>query len=339
MLRNLMRPFLWGCLFLSILSFVTLYVVNELLNKPLLLDEPQSYLIKEGSNLTRVVRELKKKNILEFPNILLAYARAAGQTDIRAGEYRLTTGETPLSLLNKLSSGDVIYYQVTIPEGLTVKQWLGLLRQEPKLSGEKNPDSTALLSFIEGNPEGWLFPDTYRYHLGETSLVLLRNAHKRMQETLQTEWQQRSADLPYRTSYEALIMASIIEKETGVAEERQKIAGVFVRRLQKGMRLQTDPTVIYGLGENYDGNLTRQHLRQKTAYNTYVIKGLPPTPIANPGAEAIYAALHPAQGDELYFVAKGDGSHHFSTTLAEHEEAVRRYQRSGRQKNYRSSPK
>ena len=193
-----------------------------MLNKPLLLDGPRTWLIEEGSNLTRVARQLEEKNILEYSSVLLAYARAVGQTGIRAGEYQLESGETPLSLLDKLTTGDVIYYQVTIPEGLTVQQWRQLLLQQPKLDSVLSADAETPLVFIEGNPEGWLFPDTYRYHLGETDTVLLRRAYEKMQETLQREWRQRAADLPYNTSYEALIMASIIEKETGVAEDRSK---------------------------------------------------------------------------------------------------------------------
>lgn len=338
MLQYLKRQFFVGCLLLAVLSSAVLYLFYYLLNKPLPLDKPRTYFIAEGSNLTRVVYQLEEKGILEFPSITLAYARIVKSTDIRAGEYRFEPGDTPLSLLGKLVRGEIIYYQITFPEGLTVRQWLELLRQQPKLKAELSLNPTPQFAFIEGNPEGWLFPDTYLYQRGETDAMVLRRAYRKMQETLQQAWQQRVPGLPYNTPYEALIMASIIEKETGVADERQKIAGVFVRRLQKGMRLQTDPTVIYGLGENYRGNLTRGHLRGKTPYNTYTIAGLPPTPIANPGAEAIYAALHPAEGHELYFVAKGDGSHHFSATLAEHEAAVKRYQRNGRKKNYRSSP-
>ncbi len=180
-------------------------------------------------------------------------------------------------------------------------------------------------------PEGLAFPDTYNFSRGTTDSEILVRAKNMMEETLVELWEARDAGLPYENSFEALIMASIIEKETGLASERQQISGVFIRRLQQGMRLQTDPTVIYGLGEAFDGNLTRDDLRAMTPYNTYRIDGLPPTPIALPGRESIFASLHPDQSDTLYFVAKGDGSHYFSSTLEEHEQAVEQYQSGNRQ--------
>ncbi len=191
---------------------------------------------------------------------------------------------------------------------------------------------------VEGNSlEGWFFPDTYQYTVDMSDADILKAAHRKMQLILDEEWQQRDQNLPYKNAYEALIMASIVEKETGAAEERPAIAGIFVRRLQKGMKLQTDPTVIYGLGDAYKGNLTRKHLLEDTPYNTYTRTGLPPTPIALPGREAIHAAMHPQQGDSLFFVGKGDGHHYFSATLAEHEKAVRQYQLT-RKKDYHSAP-
>ena len=178
----------------------------------------------------------------------------------------------------------------------------------------------------DDNPEGWLFPDTYLFDRGTSDVEILSRAHRRMREVLDEEWAKREQGLPLETPYQALTLASIVEKETGLASERPQIAGVFVRRLQKGMKLQTDPTVIYGMGDDFDGNIRREDLTRPTPYNTYVIQGLPPTPIALPGREAINAVLHPADGDALYFVARGDGSHHFSATLDEHNCAVRHYQ-------------
>ncbi len=187
------------------------------------------------------------------------------------------------------------------------------------------------------HPEGRFFPDTYLFTSSETDLDLLRRAFERMEEVLAAEWQAKAENLPYDSPYDALIMASIVERETGAVHEREEVAGVFVRRLEKGMRLQTDPTVIYGMGEKYQGRITRKDLRTHTDYNTYRIDGLPPTPIALPGREAIHAALNPAEGDTLYFVARGDGTHKFSKTLAEHQKAVRAFQLN-RRSDYRSSP-
>ena len=182
------------------------------------------------------------------------------------------------------------------------------------------------LAYPEVHPEGRFFPDTYHFPIGMTDIEFLRRAYVKMARVLEEEWQQREAGLPYKTSDEALIMASILEKETAVAEERAAIAGVFVRRLQKGMKLQTDPTVIYAMGDDYHGNIRRKDLKIDSPYNTYFYVGLPPTPISLPGVEAIHAALHPEDGETLYFVAKGDGSHYFSKTLKEHNRAVARYQ-------------
>ena len=188
------------------------------------------------------------------------------------------------------------------------------------------------------NIEGWLFPDTYNYLGTDTVLDIMLRAHRKMNRVLEQEWAKRAPGLPYKTPYEALIMASIIEKETGLAEERETISGVFVRRLLKGMRLQTDPTVIYGMGDRYDGDIRRRDLRQLTPYNTYMIKGLPPTPIAMPSGASISAALHPKAGSSLYFVARGDGGHYFSSTLQEHLGAVKKYQLEQRAENYQSAP-
>lgn len=335
MLPNLVRQFVIGCLLLGAMAAAVLLWFDSFLNKPLPVNEQHTFVVKSGSNLTQVVTKLAAENQVSLPKVLLGYARATQQTAIKAGEYQLQQGDTPVDLLAMLTQGDVILHQVTFPEGLTVKQWLARLAETEELN---TANLSKELSFVEGHPEGWLYPDTYRFQSGASAESILKQAHQQMQQRLDSEWQNRAEGLPYKTPYEALIMASIIEKETGAAYERAKIAGVFVRRLQKGMRLQTDPTVIYGLGDSYKGNITRAHLRQKTPYNTYTIHGLPPTPIANPGGDAIHAALHPEAGTELFFVAKGDGSHYFSTTLAEHEKAVTRYQRR-RVKNYQSRPK
>ncbi|NQD79460.1 endolytic transglycosylase MltG, partial [Pseudomonas sp. CrR14] len=226
-------------------------------------------------------------------------------------------------------------------EGWSFRQVRAALARQDKLeltlSKLSDDEIMAKLGQPGLNPEGRFFPDTYRYVRGMSDLDLLKQAHKRLQVVLDEEWANRSESLPYKNPYEALIMASMIEKETGVPEERGEIAGVFVRRLAIGMRLQTDPTVIFGLGERYQGRITRAHLREPTPYNTYTIDGMPPTPIALVGREAIHAALHPVAGKALYFVARGDGSHVFSETLDAHNRAVREYQLK-RRADYRSSP-
>jgi len=260
---------------------------------------------------------------------------------IKHGEYLLADPLDAKMLLELLRSGKVIQYQVTIPEGVTLLQALEILAAQGDLESVlEGPEDERIQSMITPftHPEGLFFPDTYHYARNTTDLELLRRANEKMLSVLDEEWQGRAQELPYETPYEALIMASIIEKETGLPEERQEIAGVFVRRMSLGMRLQTDPTVIYGIGSEFDGNLRRSHLAdEENSYNTYRISGLPPTPIALPGRAAINAALHPAEGETLFFVARGDGGHVFSTTLREHEAAVRKYQLQ-RRKDYRSSP-
>ena len=297
--------------------------------------------VPAGANLNQLAIRLEAEGVLPSVWPLKVFARLNDRGRIRAGEYELAVDETVLGLLDKLESGAIKYYQITFPEGLTLGEWLALLRARDKIRQTPELDRAGVvlaLNISATNPEGWFAPDTYSFAAGDSELSILQRALRQMQSQLETQWQNRAPNLPYETPYEALIMASIIEKETGAASERAAIAGVFVRRLQKGMRLQTDPTVIYGLGDDYTGNLRRKHLSSPSPYNTYRIKGLPPTPIANPGAAALEAALHPAAGTALYFVAKGDGSHYFSNNLAEHQRAVRQYQINRRRKNYRSAP-
>ncbi|MBL4783299.1 MAG: endolytic transglycosylase MltG [Porticoccaceae bacterium] len=297
--------------------------------------------VPTGGSLNQLAAELAAEGVLDSVWPLKVFARLNDRGRIRAGEYEFVAGVTVLDLLDKLESGAVKYYQITFPEGLTVSEWLALLQARENIHQTPSLDTGAVaiaLGIKTTNPEGWFAPDTYSFAAADSELSLLRRAHLQMQRRLETLWQSRAPGLPYETPYEALIMASIIEKETGAAGERAAIAGVFVRRLQMGMRLQTDPTVIYGLGDDYTGNLRRKHLSSPSPYNTYRIKGLPPTPIANPGVAAIEAALHPAEGKALYFVARGDGGHYFSNNLAEHQRAVRQYQINRRRKDYRSAP-
>lgn len=331
--------FLIGVVLAAICGFFWLHTEVK---KPLNIGEDGYVLvISSGESLSLVARNLADKKILQHPYALLIQARLTGNQSIQQGEYRLEAGDTTLTLLEKLTTGAVVRYTVTFPEGRTFRQWLTILAaQEPMQTLSDSDIATFTDRFHQQwstPPEGWFFPDTYTYVRGDGPVDILERARRRMEEELEREWQSRDAGLPYDSPYQALIMASIIEKETGVAAERGEIAGVFVRRLQRGMRLQTDPTVIYGLGDSYQGNLTRTHLRQDTPYNTYRINGLPPTPIANPGLASIQAALHPTPGNSLYFVARGDGSHQFSATLEQHRQAVREFQLR-RRSDYRSSP-
>jgi len=261
-------------------------------------------------------------------------ARSTGRASrIKAGSYELTQSPTPLQLLEKLTRGDVTQAEVKLIEGWTVRQVRAVLDADPYLRHDTaGLDAVALLERVgatEPHVEGLFFPDTYMFAKGSSDLAVLRRAYHAMRKHLQAEWRTRDANTPYRTPYDALIMASIVEKETGAAPDRDLIAGVLANRLRIGMRLQADPTVIYGLGENFDGNLTKAHLLADGPYNTYTRVGLPPTPIAMPGLDSLRAALHPAKTDALYYVARGDGSSEFSRTLSEHDRAVAKYQRLG----------
>lgn len=327
-------------LLLLIIGSTTLYFWRWL-NTPLQMTAaaPESIELTSGDSLYRVGYRYQQSLGLEYLKVWVGYARLTGLTKIKRGEYRLDSGLTPITLLQLLNSDDVVENYITWVEGVTFQDALNSLRERPSLVSDasvKVDEVRVMLGIEQANPEGWLFPDTYSYTKSTTAKDLLKQSHEKMKMLLAQEWHNRAQGLPYESAYEALIMASIVEKETGVPHERAAIAGVFVRRLEKGMRLQTDPTVIYGLGDAYKGDLKRKHLRQKTAYNTYTMHGLPPTPIALPGLDAIHAALHPAAGESLYFVAKGDGSHQFSVTLAEHVAAVKRFQLN-RRANYRSS--
>lgn len=260
---------------------------------------------------------------------------------VHAGEYDLQDASSFADVLSILQQGDVIKHSFTIVEGTRFRDLRTVLRSKENLKQTVAELSDAEIMTALGkegaHPEGWFAPDTFFYTSTDTDLDLLRRALRTQERRLAEAWASRQADLPYQSDYEMLIMASIIERETGVAAERPDIAGVFVRRLQKRMRLQTDPTVIYGMGDAYVGRITRADLRNPTPYNTYTIDALPPTPIALPSQKAIEAAANPAEGKALYFVAKGDGTHYFSNTLAEHQQAVRRYQLN-RRADYRSSP-
>jgi UPF0755 protein len=288
------------------------------------------FTVKQGASLKAVAKQLTDKGILNEPNGLWLLGRALDKTKIQAGTYRLDDAITPVELLDKLNAGDVVLAEIRFVEGGTFADMLTVLQNNKSvkqtLTGLSRADVWKRLETAEKHPEGLLFPDTYQFAPGTTDVEVLKRTYRAMQKKLEEAWAQRDADLPYKSPYEVLIMASIIEKETGKAEERPLIASVFINRLRIPMRLQTDPTVIYGIGEKYDGNIRKRDLTTDTPYNTYTRDGLPPTPIAMPGWGSLIAAVKPLQSNKLYFVGKGDGSHHFSASLDEHNRAVSKYQ-------------
>ncbi len=293
------------------------------------------FLIRSGSNIKTIAQELTREGIIEDPWLFILLAKLKGvETSVRAGEYLIETGQSPDDLLETFTRGSAIQYSLTVIEGWTFRQLLDAVAADPileqTLGGKTGAEIMALLGHPDEHPEGRFFPDTYRFPKGTTDIDFLRRAYQVMQSHLQREWDQRDPELPLADPYEALTLASIIEKETAVGYERPMIAGVFIERLRRNMRLQTDPTVIYGLGASFDGDIRFRDLKKDTPYNTYLHAGLTPTPIALPGLDSIRAALHPARTDALYFVSKGDGTHHFSATLEEHNAAVRQYQLNGR---------
>ncbi|MEJ2609526.1 MAG: endolytic transglycosylase MltG [Candidatus Thiodiazotropha sp.] len=305
---------------------------DEFIHQPLNLPEAGlDYRLNSGTSMRVLSQDLQQKGILHKPLFLELFARWSGYASrLKAGEYHLPSGITPPQLLEILSSSRVIQHALTIIEGWTFRQMMSAVRLNPvlqkTLDGMDDDQVMQQLGLGGEHPEGRFYPDTYHFPRGTTDAEFLLRAYHRMEKSLQELWSERASDLPLKSPYEALILASIIERETGLPEERKQIAGVFIRRLKLGMLLQTDPTVIYGMGDAYDGNIRKRDLLQDTPYNTYVHKGLTPTPIAMPSRAAIEAALHPDPGKTLYFVATGKGGHYFSKTLKEHNKAVRKYQ-------------
>lgn len=293
--------------------------------------------VKQGQTYSGLIRQLAEKDQLRFPIVAKIYQRLFIHDTLKAGVYEVKKGTTVQELLLMLSNGELAQMnRVLVIEGTTFAQLRQQLDNNPDvthtLQGLDNHALLQQLQIPESHPEGWFAPDTYYFSKGESDTSILKHLYKAQKRIVEAAWQQREPGLPYKDAYDALIMASIVEKETGIKSERNEVAGVFVRRLKVGMRLQTDPTVIYGMGSSYQGNIRRADLLNPTAYNTYVINGLPPTPIALPSKAAIEAALHPAPGNSLYFVATGNGGHKFSATLQEHNQAVADYLTVMRQK-------
>ena len=323
--------FLALCLILLAIAGLGWYAFSPVTQR----SDPADFSIRPGSSLRSATRQIVESGVELKPWLFNLLGRLLGKAEtIKAGSFEVGRGVTPIALLDKLTAGEVTQTEAAFIEGWTFRQ----MRAALDANDEIRHDSAALsdaeimarLGAAGRNPEGLFFPDTYLFGKGASDLDILRRAYKAMERQLEAAWQQRAPDLPYRSPYDALIMASVIEKETGQATDRALIGGVFVNRLRIGMMLQTDPSVIYGLGENFDGVLHKKDLLGDTPHNTYTRSGLPPTPIAMPGQAALQAALNPAKTTALYFVARGDGSSEFSRTLAEHERAVIKYQRRGR---------
>lgn len=342
MRRKLLLLLEIGLVLAGLLLGASAWKLHSALEQPLNLSQEQLLDVPAGSTPTGTFNRLQADGVLDDAFWLRLYWRfnLAGQP-LHSGEYRMTPGMTAEGLIGLWQRGEVVQYSLTLVEGWNFRQVRSALAKSDKLQQTLDGLSDSQVMEKLGHPgvfpEGRFFPDTYRFVRGMTDAELLEKAYDRLDDVLAKEWSKRADDAPYRDPYQALIMASLVEKETGVPQERGQIAGVFVRRMQIGMLLQTDPTVIYGLGERYTGKLTRAHLKEATPYNTYVIAGLPPTPIAMVGREAIHAALNPVPGKSLYFVARGDGSHVFSDDLDAHNSAVREFQLK-RRADYRSSP-
>lgn len=331
-----------GLVLAGLMLGASAWKIHSALVQPLNIKQEELLEVPKGTTPTRTFYRLEADGVIKDAFWLRVYWRFnLPKQPLHSGEYRMLPGMTVEGLIDLWKRGEMVQYSVTLVEGWNFHQVRAALAKEEKLDHtlEGLSDSQVMDKLGHSGlfPEGRFFPDTYRFVRGMTDVELLKIAYERLDEVLAKEWSQRAADVPYTDPYQALIMASLVEKETGVPQERGQIAGVFVRRMAIGMLLQTDPTVIYGLGDRYSGKLTRAHLKEATPYNTYVIAGLPPTPIAMVGREAIHAALNPVAGNSLYFVARGDGSHVFSDDLDAHNNAVREFQLK-RRADYRSSP-
>ena len=328
-MRLIKRLLLLVLLMAALLAGAVGYHVTQPLTLPAL---PFEFSLKQGSSLKAAAHQLQQEGVLPSERVFVWLGRLLGKSaQIKAGNYELEAAVTPLELLNLLTKGRVTQSELSIIEGWTFGQFRTALNANPAIRHDSatlsEADIAQRLGIPEKQLEGLFFPDTYYFASGASDLALLKRAYQTMQKHLQESWLAREPNLPLDSPYQALILASIVEKETGQAKDRGMIAGVFVNRLRRGMLLQTDPTVIYGMGENFDGNLRKRDLQTDTPYNTYTRAGLTPTPIALPGLASLQATLHPARTDALYFVARGDGSSVFSGTLEQHNRAVNKYQK------------
>lgn len=342
MLRAVTKGFVTAILLLILAAGVASWFVWQKMNETLPVPaEGVVFELEPGASIRQVATNLQNRKLLANRWLLEIWARwIEPGSAIKSGEYFLESGLTISGLLKKFRDGMPVQHKITIIEGSRFQDAVAQIGKavEAGLMKQVIPDGKYAEAFKalsgEASPEGWVFPDTYHFPKGQTDKSFLKQAYQRMKRTLEQAWEQRKTDLPLKTPYEALILASIVEKETGVAPERPIIAGVFINRLRKGMRLQTDPTVIYGMGDKYQGNIRKKDLQTDTPFNTYTRKGLPPTPIALPGAEAIQAVLQPETTEALYFVAMGKGRHYFSKTYKEHKHAVIKYLLHGNASRY-----
>ncbi|MDB5998406.1 MAG: hypothetical protein JWP52_105 [Rhizobacter sp.] len=328
-----MKRWLMGLLALGFCGVAVMAAAFWWLNRPMPLNADTAELsIDLGTSPREIAQGWTDAGVQVSPTLLYEWFRWSGQArKIRAGSYEIARGTTPVMLLNKLVRGDETMAVVRLIDGWTFRQFRAELAKadslKPTIVGLSDAQVMALLGEPDKSPEGRFYPDTYAYSKGSTDIAVLKRAHHAMQQRLEMAWAERAADTPLRSADEALVLASIVEKETGTAADRAKVASVFVNRLRIGMPLQTDPTVIYGMGQQFDGNLRKKDLSTDTPYNTYLRAGLPPTPISMPGRAALLATVRPEQSKALYFVSRGDGSSEFSESLADHNRAVNKFQR------------
>ena len=324
-----------------VITMLSIYI-KDYANKPLSQNQEEvQFVVESGMHFQQITQKLVDHNLVKEVLPWKVFGRLSGAgNSIKAGEYTLKTNLSPVQLLNKLIKGQTVQFSLTVIEGWTFQQmWEHVLKHEKIKQTANSQEELLEMLAIESHPEGRFYPDTYNFPSGTSNVDFFQRAFNYMDEVLEEEWSSRPEETPLQTPEEVLTLASIIEKETSVDSERELVAAVFITRLRKGMKLQTDPTVIYGMGDSYDGNIRRKDLKTDTPYNTYVHKGLPPTPIALPSRASIAAALHPADSEVLFFVSKGDGTHHFSKTYKEHREAVIKYQLGGNSSKYQADHK